>query len=382
MSKECTKCKQTLPLTNFHKTSNHGRPGLKAQCKSCRKLGDRRYREVEPNEQGSFPAVPPGFHVKGISTLTDEKGGIKGQWVKTFQSPEDRTEKLLEAVRELADEWPKRPKTAGPKTTKEDLLAVYPMGDPHLGMFSWALETGVNFDLKVAESDLYDAVDKLVGLAAPAEKALIINLGDFFHTDNTTNRTNRSGNALDVDSRWAKVLGVGLRVMRRAIDRALEKHQHVTVINEIGNHDEHTSVMLGLALQQYYEDEPRVSIDTSPNKFHWYRFEKNLIGVTHGDTVKLDNLPGIMAVDRQKDWGEADYKFWYTGHVHHDSAKEISGCLIETFRTLAPRDAWHNGQGYRSGRDMKCDILHKDYGRICRHIVGIPQIYSERKKKK
>lgn len=381
MTKTCKTCNKELPLDLFRKDSSNKTDGRRARCKAC-SSSDMRFKDVEPTKEGHLPAVPPGFHVRGVSSLTDEKGNVKGQWVKAYQSPEDRTEKLLEAIKELAGEWPKRKPSKSPKKTDKDLLAVYPMGDPHLGMFSWALETGVNFDLKTAAADLYDAVDKLVSLAPRADRAIIGNLGDFFHTDNATNRTNRSGNPLDVDTRWGKVLGVGLKTMRRAIERALEKHNHVTVINVIGNHDEHTAVMLGLALEQYFEDEPRVTIDTSPSKFHWYRFEKNLLGFTHGDTVKLEDLSGIMAVDRQKDWGETEYRYWYTGHVHHDKMKELAGCLVETFRTLAARDAWHQGQGYRSGRDMKCDILHAEYGRISRNIIGIPQIYAERKKDK
>ena len=51
---------------------------------------------------------------------------------------------------------------------------------------------------------------------------------------------------------------------------------------------------------------------------HWHRFGKNLIGVTHGDTVKAQQLGPVMACDRPEDWGETAYRFWYTGHVHQN----------------------------------------------------------------
>lgn len=282
---------------------------------------------------------------------------------------------IAEAVSNIAEPFKEAAKpTKPPNYSNKDLLCVYPMGDPHLGMFAWRAETGEDFDLKMAERTLVAATDQLVNLAPPAEKALIINLGDFFHADNQSNQTTRSKNSLDVDTRWAKVLGVGVRVMRRIIDRALVKHQHVTVICEVGNHDDHSSIMLALCLAQYYTKEPRVHIDTSPAKFHWYHHGQCLIGVTHGDTIKPAQLPGIMANDRPMEWGRTIFRFWYTGHIHHDSAKEYPGCVVESFRTLAARDAWHSAHGYRSGRDMKCDVLHKKWGRITRHIVGIKQI--------
>lgn len=324
--------------------------------------------------------VPNGFHVKGVSTLYGADGAVKGQWVKSNSDKESQVAMLLDAVQTIVEPFKGKSETVrAPKHLNEDLLAVYPMGDPHLGLYAWAEETGEDFDLGIAEANLVGAVDKLVGLAPAAEEALVINLGDFFHADNSANRTARSGHALDVDTRWAKVLSVGIRTMRRIIDRALAKHAKVRVINAIGNHDDQSAIVLSLCLAGYYENNERVTVDTSPSAFHWKRFGYCLLGVNHGDYVKASDLPGIMAHDRAADWGETKHRYWYCGHIHHDTVKEYPGVVIETFRTLAARDAWHHRSGYRSGRDMKLDVLHKDYGRVARHIVGIDRIYRDGK---
>lgn len=321
--------------------------------------------------------VPEGYHVKGVSTYYDKHGNVRGQWVKSQKDQEHQIALLLDAVQEISEPFRgQSKKVRAPHKTQKDLMTVYPMGDPHLGMYAWAAETGNDFDLNIAEAHLVAAVDRLVSLAPASDTAVVLNLGDFFHSDSSDNQTRRSGNPLDVDTRWAKVLAVGIRTMRRCIDKALEKHKKVTVINEIGNHDDHSAIVLSLCLDQYYENNPRVTIDTSPSHFHWIRFGACLIGVTHGDNTKPAELPGIMAADRPKDWGATRYRYWYTGHVHHDSLKEFPGCVVETFRTLAPRDAWHHMNGYRAGRDMKCDVLHAKYGRINRHIVGIEQLVA------
>ena len=327
-------------------------------------------------------STPQGFSVKGVSTLYGEDGAVRQQWVKTKRDEDDKIAALLDAMSEISHTWQglavpvKKPKGH----LDEDLLAVYPMGDPHLGLHSWAQETGQPFDLAIAERDLFAAVDHLVGLAPPAKQALIISLGDFFHADSAA-ATTTAGTRVDVDTRWAKVLGVGIRTMRRCIDRALERHGEVRVVCELGNHDFSSSMMLALCLQQYYENDPRVEVDTSPSKYHWYRFGLNLLGITHGDTCKPVKLAGIMACDKPKDWGETQHRYWYTGHIHHDRAFEDNGVLIESFRTLAPKDAWHSGQGYRSGQDMKMDLLHKEHGRIQRNTVGIAQVQIASKKK-
>lgn len=426
--KMCSRCGLEKPAEAFHRDSTQPVDGLKSACKACRssalpnpetmagmapfgtpierelveaviqtgslvegakrlgftapaarahlrELASRAAKRGYSPDHDMTKATPDGYSVKGTSTLYDAKGNVTQQWVKTKRDEEHRLEALFEAVATIAEPFRGDAEPAPlPESSDEDYLAAYIMGDPHVGMFAWARECGADFDSKIAEQDLVTAVDHLVDIAPPAKQALIVNLGDFYHGDNSENRTARSGHALDIDTRYSKVLAIGVRIMRRIIDRALAKHEHVKVITEIGNHDDHSALMLALCLASYYERETRVEVDTSPAKFHWHRFGKNLIGVTHGDTVKADKLPGVMSCDRAADWGETEHRVWYTGHVHHDSAKDFPGVTVETFRTLAPADAWHRGQGYRSGQDMKCDVWHRDYGRVSRNIVGIKQV--------
>lgn len=333
-----------------------------------------RRARVARGEAESIPldATPPGHYVKGVSTFVDGEGRTRGQWIKTARLHETPEEVLARLVRELPEHVPIRHGTVpGPAEPLEsDLLAVYPMGDPHIGLLSWAPETGEDFDLEIARRIFCSAIDDLTGRGPRARTGLVINLGDFYHADNLEARTARSGHALDVDGRWPKVLRVGLEIMIHTIDRALGAHETVHVINAIGNHDDHSSMFLSVALQTYYRNEPRVFVDVSPSGFHYYKFGRCLIGVTHGHMVKGDSLEAIMASDRPREWGDTDHRFWYCGHVHHTSRKELRGCTVETFRTLAAKDAWHAAKGYRSGRDMNRITLHRQWGEIGRETVS------------
>ncbi len=320
--------------------------------------------------------VPAGFSVKGVSTYYDEDGAVRGQWVKSNKTADDQYSALLDAMSHIADSWQGLAEPVPmPGKQDEDLLAAYILGDPHLGMHSWSAETGTNFDLKIAEQQLMGAVDHLVNIAPPSKQALVVNLGDLIHADSKLNQTT-GGTPVDVDGRWAKVIATAVRVMRRIIDRALEKHEQVFVINAIGNHDSHASVMIGICLAQYYEREPRVFVDTAPTKVHYHRFGQNLIAVTHGDTMKPDKLLGVMVCDRPEDWGATKYRYFLRGHLHHDILQEYPGMTCETFATLAPADAWHKGQGYRSGQSMKVLVFHRQWGQIMRHVVGINQVLA------
>jgi hypothetical protein len=232
---------------------------------------------------------------------------------------------------------------------------------------------GVDADLRIAERILYETVDMLVARAPASATGVLCQLGDFFHSDSNANRT-VSGHQLDVDSRHAKVAEVGFSLMRRLVERALQKHDLVTVINAPGNHAPNTEKMMSLWLKAVFEREPRVSVEASTNPYIYRRFGCNLIGVHHGDGAKMLALGEIMAADRAEDWGQTSHRYWLTGHVHHDSRKDLRGCTVESFRTMASADAWAHHAGYRSGRSLQAITYHRTWGEQGRVTVGIREI--------
>jgi hypothetical protein len=247
------------------------------------------------------------------------------------------------------------------------------MGDPHFGALAWWEEVGADFDLKIAEQLTCAAIDRLVAAAPDASTALLLNLGDMFHADNQSN-VSKSGHQLDVDGRWAKIQQVGLRAMLYCIRRLLEKHGKVIFRINRGNHDGHSSYALAMMVAAYFHNEPRVMVDLDPSVAWYYKFGKTLIGSTHGDTIKGKDMLSIMAADQPKAWGDTVHRYWLVGHVHHQDSKEYHGGVVEYFRTLAARDAWHAGQGYRAGRDMRLIVIHREHGEIERHRCDVGMI--------
>lgn len=400
-SKICSKCSQELPLDAFSPSEG----GRRSQCKSCRRTvqrpavdegfevvqtgtevhedgttGDQwiRARPERATHAGIIEVKPHAHVIKGVSTLVDQSGQVVQQWIKTRVGDAERFQGLLDALASVSEAWTgpnaAAPSVAPTQALDSDLLAVYPLGDPHFGMFAWGAETGEAFDLTIAEERTIAAIDQLVLAAPPAEEAIICSVGDTSHGDNQSNQTARSGHSLDVDTRWGKVMRVIIRSLRRATDLSLTKHARARVIIVPGNHDDHSAVMIALCLAQFYERDPRVTVDTSPDPFLWHRFGRCLLGFVHGHMTKINDLPEIMACDRPRDWAETEHRHWYTGHVHHDRHKDFRGCSVETLRTLAPKDSWHHSKGYRSMQDAKCDIWHRRWGRIQRNVVSISQI--------
>jgi hypothetical protein len=325
-------------------------------------------------QEAAHLAAPNNFHVKGVSTLIDADGEVRAQWIKTNRDQEEQTQKLTEAIKAVFKDEPRVRPISSPRISNEDLMTFYPIGDAHCGMHSWREETGEDFDLKIFEEDLVNAVRRLVKSAPRSKYAAIVDVGDYFHVNDKTNRTPASGHNLDVDSRYSKMIRVGVKVLRACIELAARRHEIVYVFIRPGNHNPDAYIALQVALGMYYEDNPRVIIDQSPAPFVYHEFGKNLIGITHGDKTKLEDLGEIMAADKREAWGRTEFHYWYTGHIHQRRVVEGRDWTAESFRTLAAKDNYATGAGYRSGRDMYAIALHREWGEQERHRIDISQL--------
>lgn len=344
--------------------------------KSIRRVKQRAAREGYA--PGHFEhGVASGYLMGKVTVQRGPDGAVERVWERQSPDREQSFEVMREAMQALAADMAPLPPIAAPLYHDARLLTVIPLGDPHFGMHSWAAETGENFDLAIAERLTFDAVDRICARTPSSDTALLLNLGDYFHADNGTNRTPNSGARLDVDGRFSKIATVGVRAMVRCIERLLEKHHAVIVRNNPGNHDPHQAAMLSICLAARFHDNPRVTIDDSPSSFFYKLWGKTLIGSTHGDGAKLPDLPLIMAADVPQLWAQAIWRVWHCGHFHHNqrlTEKDCVGCTVETHRTLAAGDAWHRHQGYRAYRDLKAIVYDLDYGEVMRLRCGVEEL--------
>lgn len=318
---------------------------------------------------------PPGHLIKGVSTLLDGSGTVRAQWVKTRLEDQEKWDLFWKAAKQHAEEYRGLafPQPA-PMVSDSETCTIYPLGDPHIGLLSWEKETGENYDLKEAVRVFNTGLDALVQRAPTSRKAVLVNLGDYWHAENDKQVTPKSGHKLDVDSRKGKVTRVGFDLIRSMVDRLLTHHMEVYIINVRGNHDPEQALMLALWLEAVYENEPRVHVLPAENPYVYFEFGKSLVGVHHGDGCKADHLPILMAADEPEAWGRTKYHYWLTGHIHHLTRKEYPGCIVESFRTMAARDYFAQHGGYRSGRSMEAMVLHREFGEFARYTVDIRQL--------
>ena len=363
-------------LTAWSEEGSQAAGAKKLKCNKKNIVLAKRAVFAKAAKQGYSPQhdmtrqVPEGYNVKGVSTYYNKDGNATGQWVKSQVDKGHMDELFAAALEAFASDLPKLPLMPAPKHGREDLMACYPVGDHHMGLLVWAEECDADYDIKIAEELLLKCANYLMAGVPNTETAILAFLGDFLHYDGFEPVTPTSRNVLDADGRYPKMVRAAVRVIRALIEMAAKKHNHVKVIIEIGNHDLSTSIFLMEVLSNVYENNPRITIDTHPGHFHYHKFGNNLIGTHHGHGSKLADLPLIMATDRPKDWGDTEHRYIWTGHVHHAEIKDVKGCQVESFRVLAAADAYAFNKGYRSKRDMKAILIHKDHGEVARYTVS------------
>jgi hypothetical protein len=318
--------------------------------------------------------VAPGYRMGKVTVQRNHEGQVERTWERQSPDDEARAAALQGLIQGIKDEILPTPPLAAPAHCDAELLTVYPVGDPHAGLYSWRDETGAHFDLAEFERIQCAAIDRLVASTPSSAIAIFNDKGDTTHADNSKNRTPRSGHELDVHGRHGEVVRTSIRVKRYQIARLLQKHEKVIVRVDPGNHDPETAIHQAMILEALYENEPRVEVITSPNPYWYYLFGTTLIGTCHGDGAKGRDLPGVMAHDVRALWGQADYCVWFVGHVHHKDIKEYAGCTVEYLGTLAAPDAYSHHAGFRSRRTLEAITFHRLDAEVERHTCALKRI--------
>ena len=277
-------------------------------------------------------------------------------------------EQLIKDVKQFA---PKYPIISYDKFEKGQLLEIT-IFDLHFGKLCWGLETGDNYDTKIARKRFLNAIS---GILARAEgydiKKILFPIGsDFFNSDNLNNQTT-AGTPQDEDVRWQKTFRAGRQLLIDGIDM-LSQIAPVDVVVVQGNHDWERSFYVGDVLDCWYNNNENVEVNNNPTPRKHYKFGNCLISYTHGNNEKVADLPLLVATEVPKLWASTQFREIHIGHLHHKkeikymSTQEHKGIVVRYMRSLSGTDAWHNTKGYK-GANQSCEgfIWDENEGLIC-----------------
>jgi predicted phosphodiesterase len=261
-----------------------------------------------------------------------------------------------------------------PKKVNSDYLAMYMMGDHHFGMLADG-ETKMagddaDWDVKIATSILLDSTNRLASRVGDAEIGVLLNVGDFFHADSSANTTTK-GTPVDVDTRIAKTFKLAGRLFQTLINKMLETHKEVVVINVRGNHDSDMACHLSSCIELLYEKEKRVKVLQNYSKFIHYQWHNNLFVFHHGDRMKHEQILQAVIRNLDDEWSQSKNRYCHLGHIHHHTAREVGSMHFEHWGSLTCADSWHSSQGYGAERSMTAVVYHKDTGEDSRVKIKV-----------
>jgi len=203
--------------------------------------------------------------------------------------------------------------------------------DFHYGKYGWVVETDTGYSRDEARQLLMERTDDLLSLIARygQPEQMYIGVGsDFFHID-TDHNTTTKGTPQDSD------------------------------------HDRTSSLGLMTLLSHMYKDVDDVATSNPLTERQYVTYGTSLICLTHGDSCRSTDLPGIMAYEAAADWGTCEHRMVFSGHLHHQQVKEHKGVMLYQMGSLSGTDRWHHRKGYvGSRRVLSAYLIDKERGCI------------------
>jgi hypothetical protein len=325
------------------------------------------------------PALAARLSAKGLTDLGSLHSGWlldkdalgSGESLYFYLGKDEKTqESLVEAIAEAMASVDPPPAVVAPEASP-GLCAVFPVADLHIGMLADKEEVGEDWDTKIAGRVFGEAFARIAGVTPSAEVAILAQLGDLLHVDDQRNVTPQSGHQLDVDSRYFVILRRAVAAMKTAIEVLRQRYPQVIYCGRRGNHDLTAHYAVTLALAEHYRDVAGVTIIQDAGEFYVHEFGRNMIVLHHGDRAKPDRLVHFAAAEWPEIWGRTKYRLALSGHVHHESVKEVGGMRFESVGTIIPRDAYAYSNAYSARRGLVSIVLHHDQGEISRARVNL-----------
>ena len=239
--------------------------------------------------------------------------------------------------------------------------------DLHINKLCDAFETGEEYNSQIAVQRCKDGVASIIKKASGfnIDKIILIVGNDVLNTDNTKNSTTKLTQQ-DTHVKWFSAFLMAKQLYIDIIS-TLVAIADLEVVYNVSNHDEMSGFFLMDSLYSWYNDHPNIKFDRSPAHRKYTTYGKNLIGTTHGDGAKQNDLPLLMCHEASQHWHECKHRYWFTHHVHHKMSKDIMSVQIESLRSPSPADSWHHKSGYQhSPLAIEGFVFHKEFGQVSR----------------
>lgn len=358
---------------------------------SVRRVLSKPHREFEPE---ILEAAAAGG-IEDPSTLShfwklikDEDGNGYSLFVKNPLNGAQVNfyDMIKEAVTSVA-EPPVKPLPVR-RPAKGERLLVIDLADVHFLKLCVQSETGHTYNRQIARHRVIEGTKALLSESVGMNigRILFVLGNDILHVDGPRSSTT-SGTYQDTDGTLFQGFVDAGQALEEAINECAEIAP-VDLVHCMSNHDwTHGWALSQVVAARVMANNRRVTAtpyNLSEAHRKYYRYETNLLGLSHGDGTKEEKLYGVMVKEAREHISECLNLYWYLHHVHHKVRKlrgeieylkekdhngmsvMVSGkpreegahLNIEYVRSPSPPDGWHDRNGYVNRQAVECFIHH------------------------
>ena len=323
------------------------------------------------------------LHSKGITDVAKgfnlNTSNIKHLWVKDKNSSafvknpgyiepelskfEDFKEELLEDLKKYSPTFP----TIKRVDDEDSYCLVIDPADVHIGKLCTSFETGQDYNQQIAVKRVKEGVDGIINKARGfnIDKIIFIGGNDILHTD-TPRRTTTNGTPQDTDGMWYENFLMAKQLYVDVLEKLITIADVHFTFNP-SNHDYTNGFFLADVIGTYFRNCKNITFDCSIAHRKYTMYGNSLIGTTHGDGAKQNDLGMLMSVEAKDMWSKAKHRYFYTHHVHHKTGKDLINVTVESLRSPSPADSWHHRNGYQHSPEAIEGFIHsKEHGQIAR----------------
>ena len=308
-----------------------------------------------------------------------DDGDVKHGWIKSktaslfFKNPnfkekeEENYDRIREAILNDIDTHTPKYEIFKREGSDDSHLLVIDPADVHIGKLCDAFETGETYDNQIAVKRVLEGVQGILEKSKGfnIDKILFIGGNDILHID-TPRRTTTAGTPQDTDGMWYSNFLIAKQLYVEILERLLTVADVHFTFNP-SNHDYVHGFFLADVIRTWFKDCKQITFDCSISHRKAFKYGQNLIGTTHGDGAKNQDLPLLMATEFPLWWSQTKYRYVYTHHVHHKFSKDYIGVTVESLRSPSGTDSWHHIKGFQhSPKAVEGFIHHKVNGQVAR----------------
>ncbi len=285
---------------------------------------------------------------------------VKGDKSKSYEEIRD------EIIQSMDSHSPKYETITRTNIVDGHLLVVDP-ADIHIGKLATSFETGEDYNSQIAVKRVIDGVKGIIQKASGfnIDKVLFIGGNDILHVD-TPKRQTTSGTPQDTDGMWYESFLTAKQLYVIVLELLMQVADVHFVFNP-SNHDYTNGFFLADVIQSWFRNCENITFDCSIAHRKYFAYGSNLIGTTHGDGAKPQDLPLLMAQESPKHWSETKHRYVYSHHLHHKISKDYIGVTVESLRSPSGTDSWHHRNAYQHAtKAVEGFIHHKEFGQVAR----------------